>query len=225
MFTINDREESHRRYRELQKLRPDLFRSTDAAKYITDEDEINRYEDETGERLGVLYQAKNYERFVVDLVERDGKRFPHGRAILPDNGVIIVPRLGDRFILEDQYRYPVCGKHLAFPRGHCEAGSTPEEDAAREIEEELGGAKLKSPVYIGKTYPETHSMASFCSVFEGEVEGVTFENGVLKRDGYEGIENLVLLSRDEIDFLIRTGKIDCGYTLAAWALYKAHDND
>lgn len=50
---------------------------------------------------------------------------------------------------------------------------------------------------------------------------MTDESGTAWRDGYEGIDELILYSAAEIDELIREGEISCGYTLAAWALYKA----
>ena len=221
MVTVNDSDESHALYQDLQKRCPHYFKSTSGAKYITDLDAIANYECETGERIGVLYKMNDYEIFVVDLVFRDGKLKPHGRIILPNNGVIIIPKVGNKFVLEDQYRYPTCRKHLAFPRGHCENGATPEEDAIREIKEELG-AELTNLGHLGKTYPETASNAWFCSIIMGDLIGLTLgEDGTIKRDGYEGIENLIAYSEEEIDHLIRHGEIDCGYTLAAWAIYKS----
>lgn len=222
MITIDDRDVSHRLYQELQTKCPNLFKSAHSIKYITNPTQISDYEKSTGERIGVLYQMNDYEVFVVDLIEKNGKLSLHGRIILPKNGVIIVPKIGDKFILEDQYRYPICAKHLAFPRGHCELDSAPDQDAIRETREELGGAELTNLQYIGKTYPESHSDAWYCSVYEGEVKGISIENDVIEHDGYEGIENLVLLSATEIDAKIKSGEIDCGYTLAAWALYKAY---
>lgn len=219
--TINNSEESHARYQALVKYRPEFFVDDFDITYVTDPKAILDYEAATGERLGILYQDGSYEVFVTDLVLKDGKLKVHGRIVLPDNGVIIIPKLGDKFILEDQYRYPVCAKHLAFPRGHCERDTTPEQDAIREIEEELKGAKLTNIKPLHETYPETHSDAWFCSIFLGDVEGLDGNGRVISQDGYEGIDNLVLLTADEIDALIADGTITCGYTLAAWAEYRA----
>lgn len=222
MITINDRKQSHILYSALQVRCPHYFISKNGVKYITNPGLIEEYEKATGERIGVLYQMNDYEVFVVDLVEKNGKTKLHGRIILPENGVIIIPKIGDRFILEDQYRYPTCRKHLAFPRGHCEPGTTPEENAVRETKEELG-ANLLHLKYLGKTYPETHSNAWYCSIIAGEAEGLTFDQyGIIRRDGYEGIDNLFAYTAEEIDELIARRDIDCGYTLAAWAIYRAH---
>lgn len=221
-ITTSGREEAHALYQGLVISHPELFASAHGVKYITDPEAIREYEAMTGEHLGVLYQKGLYEVFVVDLIEKDGIPKIQGRIILPQNGVVIVPKLGDKFVLEDQYRPQVCTKHLAFPRGHCEPNFTPEQDAVREIREELKGAKLTNIRYLGKTYPETHSDAWYCSIFLGDVEGLVAEGNTIKQDGYEGIENLVLLTADEIDAHIAEGKITCGYTLAAWALYRAY---
>ena len=224
MITINDRDLSHELYQEIQALRPDLFKSQSNINYILDPTAIERYEQETGETIGVLYKMNDYELFVVDLIDKKGKLTLHGRIILPYNGVVIIPKIGDKFILENQYRYPVCLQHLVFPSGHCEPNATPEEDAIREIKEELRG-DLKNPIYLGKTYPETHSDAWFCSVFSGDVQGLVISpEGTIERNGYEGIQNLIAYTAEEIDQLIKDGKIDCGYTLAAWALYKSSLN-
>lgn len=221
MITINDRNESHALYQDLQRNCPHYFTSTDQVQYITNPSIIADFERETGERIGVLYKMNDYEVFVVDLIKKDGQMKLHGRIILPHNGVIIIPKIGDKFILEDQFRYPTCEAHLAFPRGHCEPGATPEEDAIRETKEELG-AELTRPTRIGKTYPETNSNAWYCSIVVGEVKDLTLDShGIVKRDGYEGIDKLVAYSAEEIDLLISYGEIDCGYTLAAWAIYKA----
>ena len=174
MVTILDRGQSHKLYRELMKQCPHYFKSKEGVEYVTDWSEITRFEIFTGERVGVLYKMGNYENFVVDLIRKDGELKLHGRIITPYNGVIIIPKIGNKFILEDQYRYPTCGIHIAFPRGHCEPNCSPEKEAARETQEELG-VELKNPVFIGRTYPETNSNAWYCSVYTGEVEGLKFD--------------------------------------------------
>lgn len=221
-ITTSGKEEAHALYQGLVISHPELFASAHGIRYVTDPETIREYEAMTGERLGVLYQKGLHEVFVVDLIEQDKVFKIHGRIILPHNGVIIVPKLGDKFVLEDQYRPALCQSFLAFPRGHCEKGFTPKQDAVREIKEELKGAKLTNIRYLGKTYPETHSDAWYCTVFLGDVEGLTVKGNTIKQDGYEGIKNLILLTADEIDDLIAKGKITCGYTLAAWALYRAY---
>lgn len=211
-------EKAHAEYQELLSSHPELFQDQHGVTYIKDSKIISKWEKETGEIIGVMHKSK-YEIAVVDLVQKDNKQKSHGRIILPDGGVIIVPKAGDKFIFENQYRYPLCQSFLAFPRGHREANASPEEDAAREIEEELGGATIRNLHYLGKTYPETHSDAWYCSVWAGEVD----PESLSLRQGYEGIDDLVLLTASEIDTKIAKGEITCGYTLAAWALYLSHE--
>ena len=87
MITISDRKESHRLYQELQRERPDLFKSSPSVKYVTNQSEIEKYEQETGERVGVLYKMHDYEVFIVDLIAKNGKLSLHGRIVLPFNGI------------------------------------------------------------------------------------------------------------------------------------------
>lgn len=211
---MNNREIAHSSYEKLVSRLPDFFVNQHGIEYVLDSKKIHEWEDATGETIGVIYESE-YEILVVDLINKNGKLKSHGRIILPNNGVIIIPKVGDKFVLEDQYRYPICQSFLAFPRGHCEPNSTPRDDAIREVKEELGGADIHNLRYIGKTYPETHSNAWFCSVWLGEVD----EKSLKLQKGFEGIDNLVLLSESQINEKIAKGEISCGYTLAAWALY------
>ena len=209
-------EKAHAWYQELLTSYSDLFQSQHNIDYVTDPHQISEWEQKTGEIIGVHHKSQ-YEIMVVDLIKKGGKLKSHGRIILPDGGVVIVPRVEDKFVLENQYRYPLCQSFLAFPRGHREPNSTPEEDAAREVEEELGGATIRNLHCLGKTYPETHSNTWYCSVWTGEVD----PESLTLRKGYEGIDELILLTESEIDTKIASGEISCGYTLAAWSLYRA----
>lgn len=210
------KDQVHKKYQELLETHPDYFQNQHGVSYVTDPHQISEWEQKTGEVIGVHHESQ-YEIMIVDLIKKDGKLKSHGRIILPDGGLVIIPRVEDKFVLENQYRYPLCQSFLAFPRGHREPNSTPKEDAAREVEEELGGATIRNLHYLGKTYPETHSDAWYCSVWTGEVD----QKSLALKKGYEGIDKLVLLTETEIDTKIASGEISCGYTLAAWSLYRA----
>jgi len=58
-------------------------------------------------------------------------------ALVPEAGAIVVRYQGDspRVLLVTASRNPA---HWLFPKGHIEAGETPEEAAAREVREEAG---------------------------------------------------------------------------------------
>lgn len=211
---MGNQENAHSSYKKLVSRLPDYFVSQHGVEYVLDPKKIHEWEDATGETIGVIHEGK-YEIMVVDLINKNGELKSHGRIILPNNGVIIIPKVGDKFVLEDQYRYPICRSFLAFPRGHCEPNSAPRDDAVREVKEELGGADIRNLHCIGKTYPETQSNAWFCSVWLGEVD----EKSLKLEKGFEGINDLVLLSESQINEKIANGEISCGYTLAAWALY------
>ena len=213
---MNYKDQVHKKYQELLETHPDYFQNQHDVSYITDPHQISEWEQKTGEIIGVHHKSQ-YEIMVVDLIKKGGKLKSHGRIILPNGGVVIIPKVGEKFVLENQYRYSLCQSFLAFPRGHREPNSTPEEDAAREVEEELGGATIHNLRCLGKTYPETHSDAWYCSVWAGEID----QKSLALKKGYEGIDELVLLTEAEIDTKIASGEISCGYTLAAWSLYRA----
>lgn len=207
---------AHLRYRNLRYRFPQFFQNKHGVEYVDDQDTILEWERENSETIGVICKT-NYEITVVDLIREDGKLKPHSRIIVPDNGVIIIPRVGDKFVFEDQYRHPSGGRFLVFPRGHGEYGATPEEDAAREIREELGGAVIRNLSYLGRTYPETNSNIWYCTVWIGDVD----EKSLKLRKGFEGIENILLMTERQVNERIAMGGITCGYTLAAWALFNS----
>ena len=44
---------------------------------------------------------------------------------------------------------------------------------------------------------------------------------VEEKQGYEGIQSVIMLNQEEMDQWIRDGKITDGFTLSAYSLYKA----
>lgn len=219
---IKDTKQSHSLYFQLIDNYPHLFQSSSVMQYVTSQSEIEKFERDTGETIGLIFQNGKYELFVVDLVDEGGNRSAKGRMLLPNGGVVIIPLMNGKFILEHQYRERTCRYHLAFPRGHREPGCTLVEDATREVLEELSCEKVANFRRLGASYPETGYCAWCCDIVTVDVEGLEFnDDGKIDMNGYEGIDSLALLSLEEIDKKIDEGEIDCGYTLAAWSIYKA----
>jgi len=72
------------------------------------------------------------------IVRQDGKSGIYGVVDKKDFAVI-VPFLGDRLVLVEQYRYPVSERYWEFPQGSWEEGGlAPEALARAELEEETG---------------------------------------------------------------------------------------
>ena len=86
------KDQAHKKYQELIKMCPDYFRNQHNVSYITDPRQISEWEQKTGEIIGVHHKSQ-YEIMVVDLIKKGGKLKSHGRIILPDGGVVIIPKV------------------------------------------------------------------------------------------------------------------------------------
>ena len=183
---------------------------------ITDYDELLSYSREHNKKLGIIYQSE-YHIFIVDLVENiRGERFPYERIIKTrqGNSVVIIPVSGERFVLLKQFRHALGTYQYSFPRGFGEPCISIEENARKEIMEELN-AKVSSIKIIGKVVADSGICGEEvnivqCSVSDIQIDGV-----------YEGIRCYELLSAEEMERYIQSDKINDGFTLSAWTLLNA----
>ena len=197
---------------------------------LLDEDEIQQAEAAVAERLtrrglppewaqvGIAYQ----DQYLMLL--RDAVRFPDGsmgtyiRAIPPVGGaagVIVLPVFQGNVVLLRHFRHGARTWHWEVPRGFGEANSTPEENARRELEEEIG-AKVLRIISLGPLTLDTDSTGVPDQLFYAEIESY----GQL--EAAEAISALSVVSISEFERMIRDGEISEGYTLAAYARAKAH---
>ena len=113
-----------------------------------------------------------YENTYITIYD-DVVRFPDGhigtyvrsRWKAP-HGVAVVALIGDDVLLIRNFRYSEQGFSVELPQGFGTTGSTPEEDARRELREETGleverleplftvGADYKTYVFLGRLAPE-----------------------------------------------------------------------
>jgi ADP-ribose pyrophosphatase len=162
-----------------------------------------------------------YEGHILDVevqeVELETGRKSIREIVLHGVAVAIIPRLADgRFVFIRQFRKAmdrVCFEVVAGNVDH--DGEDEAATAIRELKEETG-CIADSMELLGPIYPSVGYCTERIDVFYCEVTG----HGATSFDDDERIET-VLLSEDEMDELIRTGKVDDGKTLAAWMLYKA----
>ena len=178
-------------------------------------EKLLRLEEISGYRFGVVYQSK-YNTMVVDPICSEKKSyFPYER-IWPSagNGVVILTKYRDKFLLLNQFRHAIRREQYAFPRGFAEEGSSPEENVIREISEELGAKVKGTPQKLGQI--ATDSGLTGACIYAYSVEIEQYE----KKINYEGIRSVVELSAQELDEWVRTGKIDDGFTLSTYFLYK-----
>ena len=133
----------------------------------------------------------------------------HGAAV-----AVIARRRDGRFVFIRQFRKAmerVCFEVMA---GNVDPGEEMEAAAIRELKEETGYAP-DSIRFLSSIYPSVGYCTERIDVFYADVH----EPGETDFDPDENIET-VLVTEQEMDNQIRTGKVQDAKTLAAWALYK-----
>ncbi len=120
-----------------------------------------------------------------------------------------------RMILVNQYRYLCDRESIEFPCGGVKDGSTYDSTANMELEEETG-YRAESIRRIGDFNPYNGITDEMCAVYIAR----KLIRSVPRPDSTEEFE-ILDYSPEELDELIRTGKIWDGMTLAAWALAKS----
>lgn len=134
----------------------------------------------------------------------------HGAAV-----AVIARRRDGRFVFIRQFRKAmerVCFEVMA---GNVDPGEEMEAAAIRELKEETGYTP-DSIRFLSSIYPSVGYCTERIDIFYAKVH----EPGETDFDHDENIET-VLVTEQEMDDLIRSGKVQDAKTLAAWALYKA----
>ncbi len=130
---------------------------------------------------------------------------------------LIIPVTGDgKILLIRQYRYLIDSVTIELPCGGLKEEQNAEEAARSELLEETGyrcGKLRKAGVFV----PYNGLSDETCTVF---VAGkLTYEGQ--KPDETEQIE-VMTATPDEVDGLLKKGKITDGMTIAGWALGRRH---
>ena len=126
----------------------------------------------------------------------------------------IIAKEEDKFILVEQFRYLNKKLSIEFPGGSLEKGLTQKENAKKELREETGYETEKLE-YLGEFNPYNGVSNEICEVFLAT-----------KLSKYKASPEITerikihFLSEEQIDSMIRSGKIWDGMTLASWMLYK-----
>lgn len=189
---------------------------SDVMRIITDYDELMKYSVSHDREIGLIYKD-DYNIFVVDLVENvRGERFTYDRIVKTrrGNSVVVIPSYNDKFVLLKQFRHAVGDYQYSFPRGYGEPDITIEENAKKEIAEELNAA-ASSVSMIGQVIADSGICGEKVNVLHCVVDNI-YVDGI-----YEGIRDYIVLSSGEIDDFIKSDMITDGFTLSAWALFKS----
>lgn len=192
--------------------------------------ELLRDEELYGRQYGIVYRSK-FNIFCVDpIIGKKHDYFPYERVIpTAGNGDVLVCVHKGRLVLLKQYRHAPRKIQYAFPRGFAEPGLTPEENALKELGEELH-AKLKpgtSVVYLGGISPDSGLASTCANVYLVRLESYGYDKD------YEGIKSVIEITPRQFEKLVKGNRqvtkesnqkrdFDDGFSLAAYQLYKAY---
>ena len=202
------------KYFRLMEERPQEFVGSEQGEIIKDPMILEIAMKERGRPLGVVYESP-YHYLVVDLLKTpEGKYLFYERVMnaVQDPAVVIVPVLNGRFVLLHQYRHAMQGKQYAFPRGFGGPGLSAEENARKELREELG-CEAKEVCCLGSVVADSGLCGNAVQVCAAIIN--TYETKL----SYEGIAGAVWLDTDEMIQWITVGKIDDAFTISAFAKY------
>lgn len=165
-------------------------------------------------RTKTIFEGRILSLDVLDVELADGRTgtreiIRHGAAI-----AVIARRRDGQFVFIRQFRKAmerVCFEVMA---GNVDPGEEMEAAAVRELKEETGYIP-DSIRFLSSIYPSVGYCTERIDVFYAEVH----EPGETDFDPDENIET-ILVTEQEMDSMIRAGKVDDAKTLAAWALWK-----
>ncbi len=186
--------------------------------------DLSRLEEIYGYHFGVVYKSK-FNTMVVDPILTKcpisascNKKpyFPYERIVPSsgNDGVVMVVKYKDKFLLLKQFRHAIRREQYSFPRVFAEPNSTPEQNAKRELQEEICAVIKKDPILLGRIAPDSGLTSCRAYVFLVEIDDYKAALG------HEGIKEIVEVTKPELEEMIELRKIDDGFTLGVHALYK-----
>ena len=118
-----------------------------------------------------LYEGKILHVFVDEAELPDGKRAVREHVKHPGGACIAALDAEDNLFFVRQFRYPYHEVVLELPAGKLEKGSTPLENAKRELKEETGCTGY-SFISLGQLYPSTGYTNEIIHLYACRVESV-----------------------------------------------------
>ena len=201
------------RYFTLMEQRPDLFRESDIIPIVKDRERIEKYMDETGKKIGVIYQSQ-YNTWVVDLIcDQENKLYVYERAIpsADGRGVVCIPVYKEQYILLNQYRHAIRRTQLCFPRGYGETGMSSYDNVIKELHEEIS-ASVKAIRKLGEITADSGLSSAITDVYMCEIESYSAMSNT------EGIADIVLCPPNVMKKMISQGEITDSFTVSAFTL-------
>lgn len=193
-------------YNEYVKQHEELFKNPVGAAFeiVFDPDVQRRF------GAGIVYQD-DYYLVIRDVVRfRNGTTGPYVRLIhaAGNGGAAALPLVDGKVVLIRHQRHATRDSHWEIPRGFARPSEDPRETARREIEEELG---VSNPDLheLGSIHPDTGASNGCTMLYLARIDKI----GKLESD--EGIDKMLPVTSEQLDSMLRSGKITDSFTLAA----------
>ncbi len=234
LFLDPELKERTEKYFRLMEEKPWLFSPLDGKfpicrdlKKILSFQEDNKDKEDRNFKVGVMFDNSPFYVVVSDLIEGE-KPYTYSRIVYPKEcgGTVIVPvytsETGeDKFILIKNMRHPIRKESFEFPRGFLENGCTENENALKELSEELSKKPGFSDTYVeaisrlGDTYPDSGLSSAIVSIYLAHLRK---EINEVNTDE-EGIKGYITLTDNELSQKIINGEIKDGFTQSAFFMY------
>ena len=198
------------RYLEIAKGYPELFNNNENLFIILDRAQMEEYASANNKQLGIIYESRYY-LFAVDLVtNKSGELFTYSRIINlnPTNGVVIIPVFNNKIGLLRQLRHATRQNELELPRGFSEPDIPPQENAKKELFEEIGATTISSS-YLGSIVSDSGVSGGKVDIFAMEIDRVGNCNCE------EGISSIEWHDMNGILELIQSNEIRDSFTISA----------
>ncbi|MGH8644573.1 MAG: NUDIX hydrolase [Gammaproteobacteria bacterium] len=169
------------------------------------------------QRAPVLFENK-YVAIVEDCVRfpngEEGRymRIFHQSELVGYHGTVMLTRKHGKYVLLRVFRHPTRSWELECPRGFAEPDITAEENARREVREELG-VDIEHIEKLGVVCPNTGLLTTRANVFLVELAALPYDGGADRQK--EAIQSYLVLSKEEILRKIAEGEIRDAFTISS----------
>lgn len=204
------------RYFELLTSRPYLLANVHNGSLMIefDKDILAEYQKTHHTKLGVVHESP-YHILLVDLVHTGDKQyFAYERLIAQERGVstIVMAAYQDKFVILKQFRHALRQYQYAFVRGFGTDGLSGEDNAKKELYEEVLG-EVKNIELLGSVAVDSGITDKIVEIYYCELSSMQVQIG------HESIEDCIMLTFDELYQWINEGKINDNFTVLAFYLY------
>lgn len=212
-----------KKYFVLMEKQPDLFKASDELPICTDKHILIEFQEKTGRTLGVITENRGYWMLLADLIQPQmASPFVYMRVVpYSGGGSVILPVYcqgsAPKFGLLHNFRHSIRKNVYELPRGHQEEGLSPEENAKKELCEELklSHDQIDRVINLGTVMPDSGLTAAEVSLFAAEIIGKEPPVGNI---GHEGIKELLWVDRETLEKMIETDITD-SFTITAYTRY------